>query len=159
MEVFHTHRPWNDRRPETLVIACSDGRFQEEVDEFLQRHLAIDHYDRLYVPGGAGVLATGADELIRADRFRAECQFLIGSHRIERAILMFHGPAEDRPTEALCSDYRRRLPASSSEDIRRRQEQDAEQIQRDGLWDGVRLEVYRCEVKTDGLVRFVQMHV
>lgn len=159
MEVFHTHRNWNEQRPETLVIACSDGRFQEEVDEFLQRHLAIDHYDRLYVPGGAGALATSADELIRADRFRTECQFLIGSHWIERVILMFHGPAEDSPTEALCGDYKRRLPAATPDDIRRQQERDAEQIQRDGLWDGVRLEIYRCEVTTDGLVRFVQMRV
>jgi hypothetical protein len=159
MEVFHTHRPWNQQRPETLVVACSDGRFQEEVDEFLQRHLAIDHYDRLYVPGGAGALATGAHEPVRAHRFRTECQFLIGSHRIERVILMFHGPAEDGPTEALCGDYQRRLPASSADGICRQQERDAEQVRRDGLWDGVRLEIYRCEVTTDGLVRFVQMHV
>jgi len=159
MEVFNTHRPWNEQRPKTLVIACSDGRFQEEVDEFLQRHLAIDHYDRLYVPGGAGALVTSGTEFIRADRFLTECRFLIEGHGIERVILLFHGPAADGPAEALCGDYQRRLPTSPPASIRRQQDRDAEWIWREGLGDGVRLEIYRCEVAADGLVRFVQMYV
>lgn len=159
MQVFQTSRPWNGKRPKTLVIACSDGRFQEEVDEFLQTHLTIDHYDRLYVPGGAGALATSGPESVRADRFRSESQFLIAAHGVERIILMFHGPAEDGPTEALCGDYKRRLPASSPSAIRRQQERDAEQVWRDGLGDGIRLEIYRCEVTRDGFVGFVQMYV
>ena len=157
MEVFRTQRPWNAQRPTTLVIACSDGRFQEEVDEFLRDHLVIDHHDRLYVPGGAGALVTSGTEFIRADRLRNECRFLIEAHGIERAILMFHGPAEDGPVEALCGDYQRRLPTSSPAGVRRQQDRDAERIQRDGLGGGVCLEIYRCEVTADGLVRFVQM--
>lgn len=158
MQIFQTSRQWKGQRPETLVIACSDGRLQEEVDEFLQRHLAINHYDRLYVPGGAGALATSDAERVRGDRFRSECQFLITAHGVERIILMFHGPAEDGPPEALCGDYNRRLPASSPAAIRRQQDLDAEQIWRDGLGDGVRLEIYRCEVTADEFVRFVQMY-
>ncbi|KPK65928.1 MAG: hypothetical protein AMS21_03455 [Gemmatimonas sp. SG8_38_2] len=158
MEIFHTQRQWNAEPPRTLVITCSDGRFQEEVDEFLQRHLAIDHYDRLYVPGGAGALVTSETEFIRADRLRTECRFLIEAHGIERVILMVHGPAEDGPAEALCGDYQRRLPTSSQVDIRRQQDRDTERICRDGLGDGVRLEFYRCEVTGDGLVQFVRMH-
>jgi hypothetical protein len=139
------------------VVACSDGRFQEEVDEFLQRHLAIDHYDRVYVPGGAGALATSGAEFIRGQRARAECQFLIEAHGIERVILMFHGPAEDGPPEALCGDYVRRLPTSAPAGIRRQQERDAAQIRREGLSAGIRLEIYSCEVTSDGVVRFVEM--
>lgn len=159
MEPFQTYSAWDGRLPETLVIACSDGRFQEEVDEFLRRHLAIGHYDRLYVPGGAGALASGGVEYVRADRFRSESRFLITAHEIERVVLMFHGPAEDGPIEAVCGDYRRRLPTSSPEAIRRQQERDAEQIIREGLFDGLRLEVYRSEVTKDGHVRFVGMQV
>jgi hypothetical protein len=159
MEVFHTQRPWNEQLPETLVIACSDGRFQEEVDEFLKRHLAIDHFDRLYVPGGAGALAASGREIVRRDRLRSDCRFLITTHGIERVILMFHGPAVDGPAEALCGDYRRRLPTSSPAAIRDQQERDAEQICRDGVADGVRLEIYMCEVTRDGFVRFVEMRV
>lgn len=157
MEEFQTRRSWKAGFPETLVVACSDGRFQEEVDEFLRSHLGIGHHDRLYVPGGGGALVTSGVEYVRADRFRSECRFLITAHGIGRVILMFHGPAEDGPAEALCGDYRRRLPTSSPAAIRRQQERDAEQIRRDGLYDGLRLEIYRCEVTKAGLVRFVEM--
>jgi hypothetical protein len=159
MEVFQTRRPWNEQWPETLVLACSDGRFQEEVDEFLRFHLAISQYDRLYVPGGAGALATSGIDFVRADRFRTECRFLITAHGIERVILLFHGPAEDGPAEALCGDYKRRLRTSAPADIRRQQERDAEQIWHDGLGDAVELEIYRCEATRDGLVRFVRMYI
>jgi hypothetical protein len=157
MEIFQTRRPWNGQLPGTLVLACSDGRLQKEVDEFLHGHLAISHYDRLYVPGGAGALATSGGEFLRADRFRRECRFLIKAHEVNRVILMFHGPTEDGPPEAVCGDYRRRQPMSSPTAIRRQQERDAEQIWRDGLIDKVPLEIYRCEVASDGLVRFVQL--
>ncbi len=158
MQVYQTSRPWSGERPKTLVIACSDGRFQEEVDEFLQAHLTIDHYDRLYVPGGAGALATSEAERERADRFRSECRFLIRAHGVERIILMFHGPTVDGPPEASCGDYMRRLPGSSPSAIREQQDRDAEQIWRDGLGDGTRLEIYRCEVNRDGFVGFVRMY-
>jgi hypothetical protein len=157
MEVFQARRAWNGQQSETLVIACSDGRFQGEVDEFLQRHLAIDNYDRLYVPGGAGALATSGIEFVRGERFLRESRFLISTHGIERVILMFHGPAVDGPAEALCGDYARRLPTSSPAAIRRQQERDARQIWQRGLGDRVRLEFYRCEVTRDKLVEFVQM--
>jgi hypothetical protein len=158
MEVYRTRRPWNGQLPGTLVVVCSDGRFREEVDEFLHRHLAVGQYDRLYVPGGAGALATSGAEFIRADRLLTECRFLIRAHGIERVILMFHGPAVDGPVEALCGDYRRRLPTSDVAAIRRQQERDAKQIRRNGLGAGVDLEIYRCEVMKDQAVRFVQMH-
>lgn len=158
MQVFRTSRPWNGELPKTLVIACSDGRFQEEVDEFLQSHLIIDHYNRLYVPGGAGALAASDAEGVRASRFHSECQFLIAAHGVERIILMFHGPAVDGPPEASCGDYMRRLPDSSPSAIREQQDRDAEQIWREGLGDGVRLEIYRCEVTRDGFVGFVRMY-
>lgn len=157
MEIFKTSRPWSDELPGTLVVACSDGRIQEEVDEFLRSHLAIRHYDRLYVPGGAGALATSGGEFLRADRVRRECRFLITAHEIERVILMFHGPTADGPAEAVCGDYRRRQPMSSPAAIRRQQERDAEQIVRDRMVAGVQLEIYACEVAGDGLVRFVRL--
>ena len=158
MEVFQTQRQWNAQLPTTLVIACSDGRLQEEVDEFLESHLDIHHFDRLYVPGGAGALAKSGTEFIRADRLRNECRFLVTAHGVKRVILMFHGPAEDGPDEAVCGDYMRRLPTSSPADIRRQQERDAALIFNEGLGEEVDLEIYSCEVTRDEFVRFVQMH-
>lgn len=158
MEIFCTEGRWNERLPETLVVACSDGRFQEEVDEFLERHLAIRRYNRLYLPGGAGALVANEIEAGRGDRFRSECRFLIELHGIKRVVLMFHGPAEEGPDAAACGDYRRRLPELSLAAIRARQEEDAKRLCHEGLGDGVGLEIYRCEVMGEGMVRFVQMH-
>ncbi|MGD8868975.1 MAG: hypothetical protein PVI01_15205, partial [Gemmatimonadales bacterium] len=114
----------------------------------------ISCYDRLYVPGGAGALAATGPEFLRVQRIRAECQFLIKAHAIRRAILLFHGPAADGPTEALCGDYLRKLPTSSAADIRLQQQRDARRVSSEGLGPDVALEIYRCEVTKDGFVRF-----
>ena len=52
--VYVSERRWSEERPRVLVVACSDGRLQEAVDDFLQNHLGILDYDRLYAPGGPG---------------------------------------------------------------------------------------------------------
>src|SRR5205085_10772100 len=51
---------WSHSRPNALVVACSDGRLQEATDEFLAREFRITRYDRFYVPGGAGALASSS---------------------------------------------------------------------------------------------------
>ena len=157
MAGYQAQSPWKDRQFEALVVACSDGRFNEHIDEFLRCQLAITCYDRLYVPGGAGALATSGTEFLRAQRVRAECQFLIRVHGIKRVILLFHAPSADGPKQAACGDYLRRYPTSTAAAIRLQQERDAKQVMRDGLGPDVRLELYRCEVMSGGVVRFEPM--
>lgn len=74
---------------------------------------------------------------------------------------MFHGPAPDGPAEALCGDYRRKLPASSPQDIRRQQDVDARELRSAGLgWPApVETLIFRCEVGADDVVRFVPLAV
>src|SRR5688572_33195813 len=83
---------WTPDRPHTLVIACSDGRLQEQTDEFLHRKLFLTQFDRFYIPGGGGALASSGRDFIRAQRLRRECAYLIQLHEVSRVILMFHGP-------------------------------------------------------------------
>jgi hypothetical protein len=153
-----TRTPWNPERPAALVIACSDGRLQENLDEFLA-HLGITHDDRLYAPGGPGALASSGVSYVRADQFRQECGFLVSSHGIEDVYLVFHGPSEDGPPEATCGDYRCKLPRATPDEVRRQQERDAAEILRNGFgWNvEVRTHVYRCEVTTDARVQFVEI--
>lgn len=150
-------RPWKDCQYEALVVACSDGRFNEFIDEFLRDELGISCYDRLYVPGGGGALARGGAEFLRVQRIHAECRFLIEAHAIKRAVLLFHGPGADGPAEALCGDYLRRLPTSTAEAIRLQQERDAREVLRAGLGPDVGLELYRCEVTKNSDVHFKPM--
>lgn len=148
---------WDAANPGTLVVACSDGRFQEELDAFLHTQLGLRQYDRLYLPGGAGALAPSGIEFTRAQQVRKECQFLIEAHGIERVILLFHGPAADGPEEAACGDYRRKFPGRSAHEIRRRQDDDLTEVLRSGISRGVTVECYRCEVTALGTVQFVPM--
>jgi hypothetical protein len=127
-QLFPTANPWNPNRPHVLVVACSDGRLQEPLDDFLSRQLGISHYDRLYLPGGPGALSCAGVEFMRASRMADEIKFLIEAHKIEDVILMYHGPGEDGPDEAICADYRRIYRWLSAAEIRKQQERDTEEI-------------------------------
>lgn len=149
--------PWNDARPRVLVVACSDGRLQENLDEFLSAR-GIKHPDRLFVPGGPGALASSGYELLRLDQLRRETKFLIEAHGVEDLFLIFHGAADGGPAVACCADYKRKLPGTSASDINLAQEQDVSELERLFAWPvHLRLHVFRAEVGADERVRFVPM--
>jgi hypothetical protein len=156
---FISRFPWNRSRPNKLVIACSDGRLQENLDDFLQGHLGIQHYDRLYAPGGPGALASSGFEFSRSDAFRRECLFLVSAHNVEDVYLIFHGPAVDGPEEAVCADYLRIFPRYRPEQIRTEQQKDLNEILKAGFgWQRhVRVHAYRCEVRSDGGIQFMEL--
>jgi len=155
--VFRCSRAWSPDRPRILVIACSDGRLQEEVDEFLHRHLHVVRYDRLLLPGGPGALAYSGGELGRAAEHRRECRFLVRVHRIERIVLLFHGPTDEGLDEAICADYLRKFPGITPDEVRTRQETDLGHLVRfRAEWaENAQLQAFRGEVGPDRNVRFV----
>lgn len=155
----HISRPqWSARRPRTLVVACSDGRLQANVDDFLQNHLGIEHYDRLFMPGGPGALSQSGHEFLRSDWWRRDCTFLLSAHQIEDVVLLFHGAASDGPADAVCADYTRKLPTLSPSQIRLQQEEDAvDVVRRVFAGPHLRVRVFRAEVQQDGLVHFVDL--
>ncbi len=155
---FVSKTEWSVVRPHVLVVACSDGRYQICLDEFLQGHLSIFNYDRLYAPGGPGSMAS-TFEFFRGDQFRKEAGFLIGAHQLEEIILIFHGTAAGGPAEAACADYKQKLPFSTDEEIHRQQLQDLVEVIRAirKVSDNLRLSAYRAEVVADKRVQFVQL--
>jgi hypothetical protein len=165
MPVYLSECRWSEERPRVLVVACSDGRLQEAVDDFLQNHLNILDYDRLYAPGGPGALASGGFEFLRSDGFRRECTFLVEAHGVEEVILLFHGPAPPNgPAHATCADYARKTPRLSPDQIASQQQADAADIVRTvfgrytaGGTRSVRVRVFRAEVLPDRRVRFVDL--
>jgi hypothetical protein len=42
--------------PDTLVIHCSDPRYQAHFQEFLHEHLGLESYELIAIPGGAQCL-------------------------------------------------------------------------------------------------------
>ena len=150
---------WSPDRPTTLVIACSDGRLQEATDEFLAHHLQVTRYDRFYVPGGAGALAASGRDFLRAQQTRRECRYLVELHGVRHIVMLFHAPTKDGQLAAACADYRRKLPWASIAQLRGRQEQDAEELDRTREdWAGTAaVAMYRCEVDGRGVISFANL--
>jgi hypothetical protein len=157
--VTDAHRKWSPERPHTLVIACSDGRLQEQTDAFLTHQLGLAGFDRFYIPGGGGALASSGRDFIRADQLRRECAYLIELHEISRVILLFHGPSANGPAHAMCADYHRKLPWATPEMLREQQMRDAvDLIQRRDQWAGkADVVAYRCEIDASHHIEFVQL--
>ena len=153
-QVHLTPSAWNRQRPRTLVVACSDGRLQENLDDFLHRGLGIKHYDRLYAPGGGGALAPSGYDHVRAELFCRECKFLLRAHSVQDLILIFHGPTEDGPQEATCADYTRKLPGASALAIRQQQDQDANAVKAIDWGIAIKVHIFRCEVNAEDAVQF-----
>lgn len=157
--VYLSQKPWNAARPRILVVACSDGRIQENVDDFLHNHLGIDSYDRLYMPGGPGALAQSGHEFMRANLWQRESDFLVTAHALEQVILLFHAAAPDGPVEANCADYKRKMPDMNDAQYREVQADDTLDVL-DRVFDiypNVKIRAYRAEVKRDGQVQFVNL--
>ena len=150
---------WTPARPNALVVACSDGRLQEATDAFLSREFKITRYDRFYVPGGGGALASSGTDADRARQMCAECKYLVDMHAVKRVIVLFHGPSAEGRIEAACADYRRKLPWANIPQLRAQQEADAVDLlgrRREWASDaGVLL--YRCEVDSFGALSFVNL--
>lgn len=150
---------WTPGRPNAMVVACSDGRLQEATDAFLVREFKITRYDRFYVPGGGGALASSGTDPARAMQMCAECKYLVDLHAVRRVIVLFHGPSASGRIEAACADYRRKLPWANLAELRAQQETDAaDLLKRRREWAseaGVLL--YRCEVDAAGQLAFVNL--
>lgn len=159
---FITAAPWLEDRPRILVVACSDGRYQRSLDEFLNVHLGIAQYDRLYAAGGPGALASSVLSYFRGDQFRQEAAFLVDAHLLEEVLFIFHGPVDrEGPPEATCADYRRKMQGASTREIFAQQAadlRDAVQAMRKARKD-LRILAFRAEVRADRRVEFVSLPI
>ena len=96
--------PFDPARIGAAAVYCSDGRFGEQCDDFIQRVLGLPRYDRLAVPGGAACLAGHFAAYRDADVLEEQLGFLIEVHGLRRVVLIAH---QD------CAFYTKRLDASS----------------------------------------------
>jgi len=152
----HTFGRWAPARPHTLVVACSDGRLQNATDAFLHTDLGLAEFDRLYVPGGGGALASSDRDVFRAQQLRGECRYLVELHQVKQVILLFHGPSPLGPAEAVCADYRRKLPWASPDVVSQRQARDAIDLmqRRAEFAADATVTIYRCEVGEANAITF-----
>jgi len=77
-------------QPDTLVIHCSDPKYQAHFQEFLHKHLGLDSYELIAVPGGPQFL-TLVDYLPKFSWAGWRwVKFLVDVAKPARAVLIAH---------------------------------------------------------------------
>ena len=71
-------------------IYCSDGRFGEQMDEFLHQGLRLPRYDRLADPGGPACLSGALSVFWEGHSAERQLDFLCHVHKLERLIMIAH---------------------------------------------------------------------
>ena len=82
--------PFDEARVGAAAIYCSDGRFGEQMDEFLHSSLGLPRYDRVAVPGGAACLAGHLMVYHEAQALDRQLSFLITGHALTRIVMIAH---------------------------------------------------------------------
>ena len=86
---FRSPLPSTDQATETVVISCSDHRFQTHFDQFLREGLKIDSFARLALPGGPQFLLA-ADLPMFEKAGRRWVKFLTRGFNIRQIICLAH---------------------------------------------------------------------
>src|SRR5205814_5180899 len=89
-ELWRSSLPFMPERIGAAAIYCSDGRYNEQFDEFLHQRLGLPRYDRVVVPGGAACLAGDISAWRDEEAVVEQLRFLIVSHELERIVLIAH---------------------------------------------------------------------
>jgi hypothetical protein len=88
--VYESLVPYEDARIQAAAVYCSDGRFGEQCDDFLHNALGLPRYDRVAVPGGPACLAGHFAAYREEDAVKAQLEFLISAHQLQRVVLIAH---------------------------------------------------------------------
>jgi hypothetical protein len=87
---FQSRLPYNAERINAAAVYCSDGRYGQQMDEFLHLGLKLPRYDRIATPGGAACLATHTTTTRQEGSLEAELRFLIDAHELHTVVLIAH---------------------------------------------------------------------
>jgi hypothetical protein len=87
---FVSAEPFEHERIGAAAVYCSDGRYGEQMDEFLHKGLGLPRYDRVAVPGGAACLAGYTLAFQEGTAVERQLSFLIKEHELKRIVLIAH---------------------------------------------------------------------
>ncbi len=99
-DVFVATEPWNEKRPQVLVVCCSDGRFHAPIVEFIGREVC-DRADLVALPGGPAVIAPENSSFEEARVFESTLKLFLEAHDLRQACLIAHQG---------CAYYRQKHP-------------------------------------------------
>ncbi len=87
---FSSKQPFNASGFLTAAVYCSDGRFADQVNEFLHHGLRLDGYDRLAIAGGPACFAGHFEAYREEEGAVSHMRFLARLHKLNRLILISH---------------------------------------------------------------------
>src|SRR5215218_8723079 len=88
--IYASRTAFDERRVGAAAVYCSDGRFGDQMDEFLHAGLGLPRYDRVAVPGGAACLAGHTHAYHEKSALERQLDFLITAHGLTRIVLIAH---------------------------------------------------------------------
>jgi hypothetical protein len=141
--------PLHKETSDTMVMHCSDPRFQEAFSRFVHEQLGIEVYDPFIVPGASQILMF-TDKIPKfANSFARPLEFLIKGHHLKRVVIIMH---ED------CAWYRDFVPKffGSATNIKNRQVQDMLAAKRmfQESFEDMSVEMYYATINPDQTVFF-----
>ena len=88
--LFTSAEPFEAERIGAAAVYCSDGRWGDQMDEFLHHGLGFPRYDRVAVPGGPACLASYIQTLREEGALEKQLRFLVMGHELQRIVLIAH---------------------------------------------------------------------
>jgi hypothetical protein len=89
-QIFVSSVPFDCERIHAAAIYCSDGRFGNQMDEFLQQGLGLPRYDRLALPGGCACMAGHIRAVREGGAVNRQLDFLVTAHELQHVVLIAH---------------------------------------------------------------------
>jgi vacuolar-type H+-ATPase subunit H len=77
-------------RSDTLVVWCSDPRFQEAFQHFVEQELKLKIYDPLIVPGSSQMISFHESVPKFSTAFLHYVKFLVKEHNLKNAVVIMH---------------------------------------------------------------------
>jgi hypothetical protein len=87
---YQSNIPFEHERIGAAALYCSDGRYGEQIDDFLHNCLGLPRYDRVAIVGGAACLAGHLLAMRERGALDRQLKFLIESHELNRIVLIAH---------------------------------------------------------------------
>ena len=89
-EVYQSKWPFDEGRIGAAALYCSDGRYGEQMDDYLHTSRGWPRYDRLALPGGPALLSGNLSVLWEEENLRKYLEFLVRVHGIKHLALIGH---------------------------------------------------------------------
>jgi hypothetical protein len=88
--IFTSSIKFDADRIRAAAIYCSDGRYGEQMDQFLHEGLKLPRYDRLAIPGGPACFSGSLHSFWEGQSAERQLDFLCRVHGLEKLVLIAH---------------------------------------------------------------------